>query len=284
MIQLHLFRIKVEIPKQALLFVKDRAPSQLLREMLSEKPSAELRKGYHWHIGNLTDLKPHGLYFALGRTTQTIVERFDEEAGNFVEEPFESSPYTHVVVDTHLGVTAIAVKSKLAPTVPGIARKLQDLLAASPTATENQLTVAIQPVADPHDLIRQLRSAYSIEKFTITFSLPNPWDVNKDFQAPLQRFLREAEGRRGRAAVAGRYLSAAVLEELARSAAATGEDAEASLRTAKGCKPIRRSLRRNPATLQVADLEGPRQKQEALASVRQAYESVRKPERDEDES
>ncbi len=284
MIQLHLFRIKIEIPKQALLFVGKLTPAELLRAMVSERPSAELRRGYEWHIGNLAELKPDGLYFALGRTTQTIVERYDEKKGNFVEEPFESSPYTHVVLDTQLGVAAIAVKSRLAPSVPGIARKLRDLLASSRTATENRLNVAIQAIADPHDFIRQLRSAYSIERFAMTFGLPNPWDVNADFQAPLQSFLREAEGQKGRAAVAGKNLSASVLEELARSAAATGEDAEASLRTAKGRKPIRRGLRRNPATVQVADLDEPGQKQEALANIRIAYEGVRTPESEKEKS
>jgi hypothetical protein len=40
-----------------------------------------------------------------GRTTKSIVEKFDERTGNFVEEEYEESPYTHMYCEKNQVIT-----------------------------------------------------------------------------------------------------------------------------------------------------------------------------------
>lgn len=74
MLHFQLFRIKVQEPAQKSFLFSNKPTSELLVLAIKEKPSAELRKGYTWHIGNIFLLDDEGLYFALGRTANSIVE------------------------------------------------------------------------------------------------------------------------------------------------------------------------------------------------------------------
>ena len=102
-IEYSLFRVKFVRPRQGSFLHDDLTPSQLLLAAISEKPSAELRKGFNWHIGNIKMFGMAAGYFAFGRTTTASIEKFDVASGNFVEEQLEQSPYTHCVFDASIG-------------------------------------------------------------------------------------------------------------------------------------------------------------------------------------
>ena len=182
----------------------------------------ELRKGKTWHLGNVEQIDQSGLYFRVGRISNLTVQIW--ESGNFVDAEFESAPYTHAVLDFDLEVCAIAKKPKLAPTTRGIASQFAKLLNELPVAEELGARFETSALSDPEDFIQQMQRARSIIKFWITFSRPNAWDAN-DFIKPAQRLLEESNGHNGKTEIQGKDLDKTRLEELTRSAAATGNNA-----------------------------------------------------------
>lgn len=103
-IEYSLFRAKFVKSNQRSLFYADATPSELFLLALEEKPSAELREGYRWHIGNIQLFSEMTGYFAIGRTTKSSIEKFDPATGNFLEEELETSPYTHCVFNAAIGI------------------------------------------------------------------------------------------------------------------------------------------------------------------------------------
>ena len=81
MLEFQMFRIKVYPSPQGFLFEPPKTPSEILKDVILSLPSAELRKGMIWHIGNLSPIKEGGLYFRIGRTTKSTLEIY--ENGNF---------------------------------------------------------------------------------------------------------------------------------------------------------------------------------------------------------
>lgn len=277
MLTFNLFRVKVIRPSQRSIFDRDESPSELISAAILEKPSGELWRGYYWHIGNITRIDRHGSYFALGRTTSSIFERYDPDRRDFVEEEFETAPYTHVLIDTHLAVCAIAKKSKLSPTTVGIARQLGRLLAKSRTARERDISFELPEIKDPEDFIEHIRRAYAIRRFSLTFSPPNPFDVDQDYHAPMEKLLKETYGDDGKTSISGESLNPEVLEALARSTAASGNDAEAKIQFEHGQKPILKRLRGNPATIEKESVDSGEEKHGLLATLRALYDRIRHP-------
>jgi hypothetical protein len=275
MLHLELFRVKVYAQQQASLFEGEINPQLTLLNTLRAKPDAELRSGYRWHVGNVSELDMYGLYFALGRTTKSTIALFDEVSGDFVEQEFETAPYTHVLCDTSLEVCAIARKARLAPTTVGIARQFEKLLNSTVTeSTGYRFEVSV--ISDPEEFIAQLRSAHAVTRFALTFTLPNPFDVDQDFQAPMERLLRDTGGSRGKTALTGTDLDAEVLEELARSAAATGNEAEATIRRTPRSKPVRRKLAGDVATVSEKEITSDADRASLLQEIRGLYARIRR--------
>lgn len=233
-------------PKQQSLFGEDLSPTQLLTKAIRSRPSAEIRSGHTWHIGNTYEIDENGIYFALGRTTRTTIEKYDEEARDFTEEAFETAPYTNVVADLRAEVVAIGAKSRLSPTIRGIGRQLEKLLNSAPVVQGRNSDIKVLPLQDPSSFLELLHDAYVIESLSVTFGLPNPWDVNEDFQKPLQQTLRKANGSSGSAVLEGQQLDHSVIEEIARSTASTGDDAKARIRPTEGESPVTIQLKGNP--------------------------------------
>lgn len=276
MLHFQLFRIKVQEPTQrSFLFSNKPTTSELLVLAIKEKPSAELRKGYTWHIGNIFLLDDEGLYFALGRTANSIVELYDEERGDFTEEESETSPYTHVLLDVKFQFCAIATKLKLAPKPRGIAQQLEKLLNNTKIAREREILFNVSEIKDPEDFISLIRSAYAIYRFSMTFSLPNPFDVEQDFHAPMERLLREATGQKGKTSILGENLNSDVLEKLARSTAASGDDAEAKIKTGENQKPILKKLSGNPVAVEVESVATDEERRGLLSLIRDIYQKLR---------
>jgi hypothetical protein len=232
-IEYSLFRAKFIKPRQASFLHKELTPGDLFLQALEERPSAELRKGFLWHIGNIQYFSETTGYFAIGRTTNSTIEKFDEISGNFVEEELEQSPYTHCVFDARIGFIGIAKKLILSQTAKGVAARIEELLSTAKAIIENGVTVEVVPIPDPEDFLRALASAYRVFRFSATFRGPNPFDADEHFQKPLAVYLSAAGGEKGKAQIQGDDLNRDVLQEVTRSTAATGNEASARIMRAK---------------------------------------------------
>lgn len=275
MLNFYLFRIKIHEPPLPSMFDEEKSASERIREVILSKPSEELRKGFIWHIGNVIELKENGLYFALGRTTKTIVELYDEDEGNFVEEDFESSPYTHAFVDLTYQLLSIAKKTRLAQTPKGISKQLERLMNSAQELAESGRSVEILQISDPEEFINHIRNAYSVSKFTMEFGEPNPWDANEDFQAPMQKLLKESHGRKGRTSISGEDLKRETLEDLTRASAATGNDVQALIKSSQDERGVIKHLVGNPATVSEDEVASDEHKITLLLKVRKYYIQIR---------
>ena len=274
MLEFQLFRVKVYAPNQQSLFAAEFNPPLVLVDAIRRKPTVERKKGYAWHIGNVSAMDAFGMYFAVGRTTRSTRTLYDESTGNFVETETETAPYTHVLCDISLEVCGIARNYQLAPTVPGIARQLEKLLNSTVTASTGY-RFEVSVISDPSEFLDQLREAYAVKRFSITFSLPNAWDVNEHFQRPFEQLVKEADAREGKAQITGSELNPDVVEDLARSAAATGNQAEARLQLTEKAKPVTRRLRGNIAGLKEEKVETDEDRRNVLADIRNLYGKIR---------
>lgn len=247
-IEYSLFRAKFIKPHQTSLLHTNLTAEQLFLHALNERLSRELRREYIWHIGNIDHFSETTGYFAVGRTTNSTIEKFDEEAGNFIQEIHEESPFTHCVFDAHIGFIGIAKKASLAQTTMEIASRIEKLLSVSSVITENDISVEIVPIPDPEGFLNALDSAYRVTRFTATFRGPNPFDADEHFQKPLAVYLSAANGEKGKTQIQGDDLDREVLQSVTRSTAATGNEASARIKKSKSQKPTTINLKGNPIT------------------------------------
>lgn len=254
------------------LFAQQKDRPEILREIILSLPSAQLRKGVTWHIGNITALDENGLYFRIGRASRSMLETYQE--GNFLDEEFETAPYTHVVLDIGLEVCAIAQKTKLSPKPIGIAHQLVKLLARSAQEQLYNVEFEIDEINDPEDFMTHLRKARRISNFWVTFSRPNPFDREADFIQPLVSFLDRSNGDRGKVDVQAKGgLDPATLEAVVRSVATVGDDAGARIYEEEGDKRVR--LSGNPVIIPEEDLANDQQRRRFLQRVRELYGRIR---------
>lgn len=275
MLEFQLFRIKVFPSNQLRLFPKERTRPEMLRDVIQSLPSGVFRAGLTWHIGNVAPIDASGLYFRLGRTSTATLEIYDEKVGRFVDQEFETAPYTHGVVDVNLEVCAIAKKVRLSPTTSGIARQFARLLNESKKAVEFQSLFEIDDVKDPEDFIIHLKEAYSISKFWVSFSRPNIFDANADFVKPFQKMVEASKGEKGKAEFKGENLDSKTLETVARSAAATGDDAAAWLKPNRQARRVKKQLRGSSVNTSQEDVADEKERKTLLDRVRELYRKVR---------
>jgi len=273
MLEFQLFRVKTFLSAQGLLYINKPTSAELLRIVVESRPTEELRQGITWHIGNVENVNDTGIYFRFGKTTKATFETFKD--GVFVDQEFELSPYTHVLLDVELGVMAIAKKARLAPKIIGIAGRLSRLLNLSVPLREQGANIEIVELQDPESFIAHLRHAHSILRFTMSFSRPNPFDANRDFVQPLQKCLTESNGDKGKVEMKGESLSSSLLEELTRSAAATGDDASARLRTDPQVRAVTRYLKGKAVMIGEEDVGDMVKKKELIQRIRKIYKRVR---------
>lgn len=245
-IEYSLFRVKFIKPFQKSLFNGNITSQELFKSAILQRPSAELRTGYHWHIGNVHLFNDSRGYFAIGRTTVSSIERFDETSGNFVEEATDESPHTHCVFDSSIGFVGIAKKPILSQTTKGIANRLEQLLSLADGVIENKIAVEVRPIPDPDGFLSAIKAAYKVYRYTATFRGPNPFDADEYFQKPLAVYLSTANGQRGKATINGDDLNRDVLMEVTRSTAATGNEASARIQRSKKQKAVTVNLRGDP--------------------------------------
>jgi hypothetical protein len=245
-IEYSLFRVKMVRPQQRSFLHDEIAPKEMFLRAIREKPSGELRKGFHWHIGNLQMFGEFTGYFAAGRTTKSTIEKFDEENSNFVEEELEQSPYTHCVFDAGIGFIGVARKPNLSQTAKGVAARLEQLLSRAEVVKKNDVLVEIRAIPDPDSFLSAIDTAYRVFNFSATFRGPNPFDADEHFQKPLSVYLSAADGTKGRTTISGDDLNRKVLQEVTRSTAATGNEASARIQKAKRQKAITVNLKGDP--------------------------------------
>lgn len=275
-VEYSLFRVKMVRPRQTSFLYDDLSPRDLLLQAIREKPSSELRKGFHWHIGNIQMFNEFAGYFAAGRTTTSTIEKFDENTSNFIEEELEESPYTHCVFDAAVGFFGIAKKPNLSQTTKGIAARLEQLLSLAQVVKKNDVLVEIRPIPDPDGFLKAVETAFKVFTFSATFRGPNPFDADEHFQRPLSVYLNAAEGTKGKTTISGADLNRQVLQEVTRSTAATGNEASARIQKSKRHKAITINLRGDPVKRKYDEQE--HQPEIVLADLAAQYRRVRRDE------
>lgn len=271
-----LFRLKVE--RDADLFANANVtPSSLISKALAERPKAETRKNQLWRIGNYEVLDKTGnvVFFAFGKVTKSKKDTYDEESGSFIEQEGEDAPHTYALVDANIQVCAIAPNYKVSQSVASVARNLANSLSMTTTASETRTRFRVDPIMDPQSFIDLLKSAERIVEFEIGFTRPNPFDVNRQFQRPMEELLQETDGVEGTAKIKGEALGSEPLEELARSAAASGNSASARIQLQEDAAPKKRKLAGNQANIsseQVATLD---EKRTLWGIIKQKYSEIR---------
>ena len=252
-VEYYLFRVKFITSRQIPLLGAGKniipIPREVFKAAILEKPSGVLWRNHSWHIGNVQffDKTCTNGSFAIGRISISSIEKFDKNTGNFTEEETESSPYTYCVFNLSLGVIAIANKPSLSSDVKNIAKKIERLFSMTDMVAIHNITVEVRPIPDPDGFIASIEKAYKIFKFKATFRGPNPFDADEHFQKPMTNFLAEANGKKGETTIQGNGLDKNILVEVAKSTAATGNDATAKIQASPGQKVTTVYLKNNPA-------------------------------------
>lgn len=270
-----LFRIKVAFPSQLMMFGEQSSPPDIIKQAINEKPSKEIRKGNVWHIGNIEEVGKDGLFFALGREKKSIIDKYDSASGDFVDVEDEQAPYTYVFIDLKFQVCAISHKAKVSQNVSASAKNLANLLKETEIANANGYTFNLLEIQDTSEFLELISNAFAIKEFSISFSPPNPWDVEPDFQRPMQNLLQETGGVGGVTKINGDSLNNQILRKLTSSAAATGNKASAKIQEASDGRAVLKKLGGNPATVSTDRINTAQEKLDLMAQVRKFYLFIR---------
>lgn len=268
----HLYRVKFIKPAQIDLFGETNTPADIFWKALSEKPSKEMRRSNVWHIGNIEPFDDETGCFAVGRTTKTTNEKYNDNTGDFIEEVDDKSPYTYVIYDKSIGLIGIAQKSKVAKDVKAIASKIRQLFERARVVLESNVEVRVDHIPDPDDFLVKIRNAYSIKKFKASFTGPNPIDADELFQKPLSVYCQKINGQNGSVEVHGTSLNEQTVEAVAKATAATGNTASARIQPRRGKRTIPIYLKGD--AVQVA-FDQEEDKRLAVAEMREKYFEVR---------
>ena len=183
--------------------------------------------------------------------------------------------HTYVAVDLEYQVCAIAYKSKVAARVKNVADNLAKLLGTSTVASKGALTFTLSELSDPDEFLQLIRSAIRISSFEMTFSPPNPFDVDEQFHKPMEKLLKETDAEKGRTSIFGKALGQETIEALARSAASTGNTARARIQSQEDTKPILRSMADNPLIISVMEFVTNEEKNKLILQIRRIYRQLR---------
>jgi hypothetical protein len=271
-LEYHLYRTKFIKPSQVDLFQPELSAREMLETGLAERPSIELRENNVWHVGNVEYFSDGGGRFAIGRTTLTTVEKFDATTGNFTELVDDSGPYTFVSFDSKLGLLGIGKKTKVAADVKSIARKIQKLLLSTALVKRNNIDVRVEFIRDPEGFLQKLFAAYAIKRFKATFTGPNPIDADELFQKPMSYYCQQLEAEQGSVTVAGESLNENSVAAVAKSTAATANDATAVIQNSRGERPVSISFKGDAKKVIV---EHDTEKEDVLRTIQNTYKEVR---------
>ncbi|MDP9178656.1 MAG: hypothetical protein M3O61_13320 [Gemmatimonadota bacterium] len=270
-----LFRIKAERHAYDL-FSDERLQSpELIKRAIDEKPSKEVRKNQIWRLGNTEFIDDTAVLFAFGKVLKSKRDVYDEENGNFTEVDDTDAPHTYVVIDLETQVCAIAGKSSMKMQIGNVAFNLAKVLSSTEICKNQSALITVSAINDPDDFIKSIQSSESILMFEMTFSPPNPFDVEEDFHKPMEKLLEESNAGKGKTRIDGEDLDKGVVGELARSAASTGDEATARIKTTGSSKSILKRLSGNQSIISVDDIVTKEEKRGLLDSIRDAYRRIR---------
>lgn len=273
-----LFRIQLFLPEQMPLFVELREPQEFLKAAFMERPSVSNSRS-SWHIGNIKDVSPMGLYFAIGKELPRKLAGLDE-GGDFHDYSALVAPNTHAFLDLHYQVLAIAKNSDLAPDSKAVAKKLEKLLQATEIIKSTGGRVDIAAIDDPDEFIKILATAAAVTKFQVSYGFPNVWDAEEDFQQPFQKASRSIGAEESTATFKAKDLNREKLMKLTRAAASVGKRAKAWVRRLPEAKPVPLTPKSNPATVSASPPPETSQQMaswvnDTLIEVRRLYEEIR---------
>ena len=268
----YLYRAKFIKPSQLTLLAPDKSASELFLSAINDKPELRLNSGNDWHIGNIHLMDELSGVFAVGRTTKTTVEKFDEESGDFIDELDDSGPYTKVIFDCRIGLLGIAKKSKLAKDANVVASKIKNLFEKAKTVIDSGIEVRVDFIPDPENFIEKLKGAFAITKFKASFTGPNPVDADELFQKPLSVYAQEMGAEKGMLEVQGSSLNESTAEKIAKSTAATGNYATARIIEKEGGKSKPIKMGKGAVVVTVDEDSTP---DDVLSHMREEYTRVR---------
>ena len=272
---IHLFRCKAEPRRQIDAFAKSLPSSDIVALAFLKRPTTRVPRGATWHIGNTTETKDRGLFFALGREAIVKAQHFDDGRREFREVEETQSPFTVGVYDRDTQATGILVKAGVSLSAREVSNKLEILLNSSGVAREYNAEIVVDFIPDPQGFIQALTNAVRITRFEFDFSPPNPPDHELLIQRPLKDFAARVHAIDGTTVVRGASLEAEPLIELTHALASTGDNATANVEMRKGGGIIRRNLNTN-ALREPVEAELHESASEALLrAVRRAYQNVR---------
>lgn len=278
-ITFHLYRLKVERLQQRTLNESTESTeitsSEIVEKAIRENPSKELRKNHKWHTGNVESIDDNGLFFAIGKVTKLVAERFDKESNTFLDAPDEHAPYTYVLIDLEHQVCGIAHKPKVSQKNSIIASSLGKLLDSTEIAKNMAVVFNISEIKDPKKFIEQIESAFAIKKFDITFTLPNPQDVNKLYHEPFEKLVQAANGKKGKTSIKGEKLDKVLIKDLASSVASSGDSASARIQAKEDGPVATKKIGSNFTKCTTGEIKTEDKKINALKKIKDIYNSIR---------
>lgn len=275
-ITFHLYRLKVERLKQRTLNEsRGITSSKIVEKAIWEKPFKELRKNHKWHTGNVELIDDNGLFFAIGKVTKLVAEKFDKETNTFLDAPDEHAPYTYVIIDLEHQVCGIAHKAKVSQKNSVIASSLGKLLDSTEIAKDMAVAFNVSEIKDPKEFIEQIESAFAIKRFDIEFTLPNPPDVNKLYHEPFEKFVQATNGKKGKTSIKGDKLDKDIIRELASSVASSGDSASARIQAKENGPVVNKKIGNNFTKCPANEITTKDEKRDALKQIKNLYNLVR---------
>jgi hypothetical protein len=271
-----LFRVQVFVSPQRLLETNDdeslETPRQILDAMMRRYRRAD--DDGRWHMGDVEQIDDSGFYFRFGR--ERNISRAQYINHRFIDESLETVPYSHVLLDTDLGLVAVGKESEVARQTITTANQLRKYLQGSELAERLRVSISLRPLIDPTDLVDVVRRSVYVRRFRIEISRPNAWDVERDFVKPCQNAVEFLEGEKGNSDVSGDSLNRDRLVEVIRSAASLGTDAAVWARQPEELRAIKRKLSGNQVIVPFIRPNEETGLLRILSLVRAAYERVRR--------
>jgi hypothetical protein len=267
----HLYRFQI-FARQMDFFESPPRPQEILKAMIEEAPRRELKTRV-WLIGDFQKIEDSIVYFNFGRTSRITVPKYED--GHFVDTSDDATPYTEVFVDYETEVCAISRNAKVAGSVDGIARQLKAVLSKSEIVSRFNVEFYIEPIKDPEDFISKIYGNVQILNFYFTVRKPNVFDVS-DFTGPLKELTKQMNGSQSKVLVSGLALDNKGAVDLAREAAATGQDAGALYRKPRSKGLNKSSLKKNPVFVKVNQEEVDENKTGVARRLMMKYREIRR--------
>lgn len=247
--QYNLFRVKVIFPDQGQLFLKkDTRPQDIFKDCLNGQSSIKYRENHVWKAGTIHDINSDGGYFAFGKISLADLEVFDNKNQDFLKARYTAGLHSIIVYSMEYELLAIQVNHKLG-TTEKTAEKFQTILRKVNIVSENNISIIVSKIRDPKNFIQKIHDSYAIKQLKATFTQPNPFDADENFQKPSSAALKALNGQEGVTTFKGSNLNVDIVEAIARSTVATGNNAKARILEKSGTHPKTISMSGDPYSL-----------------------------------